>query len=78
MLCQNETQVVNTDNSCETFQLETFIWRQNPSTQMVEMGYENGLMYLLQEMTAVENAHYLSGRRRRNNLDGVQGLKLLS
>lgn len=34
------------------------------------------IMYLLQEMTAVENAHYLSGRRR-NNLDGVQGLKLL-
>lgn len=30
MLCQNETQVVNTDNSCEPFQLETFIWRQNP------------------------------------------------
>lgn len=77
MLCQNETQVVNTDNSCESFQLETFIWRPNPSTQMVEMGYENGLMYLLQEMTAVENAHYLSGRRR-NNLYGVQGLKLLS
>lgn len=77
MLCQNETQVVNTDNSCESFQLETFIWLPNPSTQMVEMGYENGLMYLLQEMTAVENAHYLSGRRR-NNLHGVQGLKLLS
>lgn len=45
--------------------------------QMVEMGYENALIYLLQEMTALENAHYLSGRRRRNNLDGMQRLELL-
>lgn len=42
MLCQNETQMVNTDNSCEPFQLETLIWMQNPCTQIVEMGYENG------------------------------------
>lgn len=41
--------------------------------QMVEMGYENALMHLL---LVVENAHYLSGRRR-NNLNGMQRLKLL-
>lgn len=76
MPCKNETQVVNTDNSCEPFQLESFIWRQYSSTQMVEMGYENVLMYLLQEIVVLENAHYLSGRRR-NNLDGMQSLKLL-
>lgn len=76
MPCKNETQVVNTGNSCEPFQLESCIWRQYSSTQMVEMGYENALIYLLQEMTVLENAHYLSGRRR-NNLDGMQSLELL-
>lgn len=39
MLCQNETKVVNTDNSCKPFQLETYL--EAESTQMVEMGYES-------------------------------------
>ena len=44
--------------------------------QMAEMGYENALMYLLQEMMVLENANYLSGRRS-DNLDGMQSLKML-
>jgi len=76
MPCKSETQVVNTDNSCELFQLESFIWRQYSSMQMAEMGYENALMYLLQEMMVLENANYLSGRRS-DNLDGMQSLKML-
>lgn len=68
---KTKNEMVTTDNSCEPFQLESFIWRQYSSTQMVEMGYRNALMDLLQEIMVLENVHYLSGRRR-NNLDGMQ------
>lgn len=40
------------------------------------MGYENALTYLMQDMTVLQNVHYLSGRRRRK-LGWNQSLKLL-